>query len=48
VNWSFEAFDVLAAAVHDRLHAISAPPPKLKKERKKDDAANAIDKPKMI
>ena len=39
-----EAFDMLAGAAH----AISAPPPKLKKLRKKLDAANAIDRPKMI
>src|SRR3546814_3128200 len=29
-------------------HAISAPPPKEKKDRKKLDAAKAIDRPKMI
>src|SRR3546814_13558955 len=29
-------------------HEISAPPPKLKKERKNDDAANAIDRPNTI
>src|SRR3546814_4864846 len=29
-------------------HAISAPPPKLKKLRKKLDAANAIDRPNTI
>src|SRR3546814_7654610 len=29
-------------------HEISAPPPKLKKLRKKEEAAKAIDSPKMI
>src|SRR3546814_9128482 len=34
--------------VVDVAHATSAPPPKLKKDRKKLEAANAIDRPKMI
>src|SRR5690606_6459283 len=37
------AFDVNAGG-----HATSAPPPKLKKERKKDEAAKAIDRPNTI
>src|SRR3546814_19542356 len=41
VNRHFETVDMLAVPRHE----ISAPPPKLKKERKKDDAANAIDRP---
>src|SRR5204863_9974789 len=41
VDGNLETFDMLA-------HAISAPPPKLKKLRKKLDAAKAIDRPKMI
>ena len=41
--------DVLGAGVVDGpAHAISAPPPKLKKLRKKLDAANAIDRPNTI
>src|SRR5687768_6203843 len=44
VDWGLEAFEMMAGANH----AISAPPPKLKKERKKLDAAKAIDNPKMI
>jgi len=45
---NLEAFD-LTTAGSDRLrHAISAPPPKLKKLRKKLDAAKAIDRPKTI
>src|SRR5258705_8077977 len=39
-----EALDMLER----KGHPISAPPPKLKKERKKDEAAKAIDRPKMI
>lgn len=41
VKRHFEAFKMAA-------HAISAPPPKEKKERKKLEAANAIDRPKTI
>src|SRR5690606_31559285 len=53
VDRRFEASDVRTAGGKARrarlpAHAISAPPPKLKKERKKLDAANAIDRPKMI
>src|SRR3546814_17755797 len=44
VDRHFEAVDMLAATDH----AISAPPPKLKKDRKKLDAANAIDRPNTI
>src|SRR3546814_6332407 len=44
VNRHFETVDMLAVPRHE----ISAPPPKLKKERKKDDAANAIDRPNTI
>src|SRR6185437_4188620 len=40
----FEAFGMRLRAVHE----ISAPPPKLKKERKKEEAAKAIDRPKTI
>src|SRR3546814_13820159 len=36
----FETFDVI--------HATSAPPPKLKKLRKNEEAAKAIDRPKTI
>src|SRR5438309_3407342 len=43
VDRRLEAFDVLSA-----VHPASAPPPKLKKLRKKDDAAKAIDRPKTI
>src|SRR5438270_11034802 len=39
----FEAFGMGSAA-----HEIRAPPPKLKKDRKKEEAAKAIDSPKMI
>src|SRR3546814_4835313 len=39
-----EPFEMLATAAH----AMSAPPPKLKKERKKLEAAKAIDKPTTI
>src|SRR3546814_7706777 len=39
---------MLSGAERDRSHAISAPPPKLKKLRKKLDAANAIDRPNTI
>src|SRR3546814_556206 len=39
-----ETLQMLAAAPH----AMSAPPPKLKKERKKLDAAKAIDRPNTI
>src|SRR5256885_16841348 len=31
-----------------RIHEMSAPPPKLKKDRKKEEAAKAIDRPKTI
>src|SRR3546814_17453695 len=48
VDGSLEAFEMLAGTVQDRSHAISAPPPKLKKLRKKLDAANAIDRPHTI
>jgi hypothetical protein len=44
VNGSLEPLEMLAGADH----AISAPPPKLKKLRKKLDAAKAIDRPKTI
>ena len=44
VDGNLEAFDMLAGTGH----AISAPPPKLKKDRKKLDAANAMLSPKMI
>src|SRR5574338_324684 len=43
VDRRFEALDVLRA-----VHQIKAPPPKLKKERKKDEAAKAIDNPNTI
>ena len=43
MNPRFEAVEMMAGA-----HPIIAPPPKLKKLRKKDDAAKAIDRPKMI
>src|SRR3546814_14545908 len=39
-----EPLDVLSGTDHE----ISAPPPKLKKDRKKLEAAKAIDKPKTI
>lgn len=42
VNGRLKAVDVLPR------HQTNAPPPKLKKERKKDDAAKAIERPKMI
>src|SRR3546814_4878009 len=48
VDGSLEAFEMLSGAERDRSHAISAPPPKLKKLRKKLDAANAIDRPNTI
>src|SRR3546814_8682260 len=48
VEGSLEAFEMLSGAERDRSHAISAPPPKLKKLRKKLDAANAIDRPNTI
>lgn len=44
VHRRLEAFDMGAG----RGHEMSAPPPKLKKLRKKDDAAKAIDRPKTI
>src|SRR3546814_15453759 len=43
VHRRFEAFDMRACADH----AINAPPPKLKKLRKKELAAKEIDRPKM-
>src|SRR5690606_32380887 len=43
VDRRLEALDVPAGA-----HPTSAPPPKLKKLRKKDEAANAIERPKTI
>src|SRR3546814_1760664 len=48
VDGSLEAFAMLAGTVQDRSHAISAPPPTLKKLRKKLDAAHAIDRPNTI
>src|SRR3546814_12076533 len=44
VDRHFEAVDMLAATDH----AISAPPPKLKKDRKKLGAAKAIDRQNTI
>src|SRR5690606_36113059 len=44
VQWYLETGDEFALAVH----AITAPPAKLKKLRKNDDAAKAIDRPKTI
>lgn len=44
VHRRFEAFDMGAG----RGHEMSAPPPKLKKLRKKDEAAKAIDRPNTI
>src|SRR3990167_265273 len=44
VHRRLETLDMTAGGDHE----MSAPPPKLKKLRKKLDAANAIDRPKMI
>src|SRR4051794_4619274 len=43
VDRRLEAEDMLA-----RAHPISAPPPKLKNDRKKEEAAKAIERPKTI
>src|SRR3546814_21075693 len=44
VAGSLEAFEMLSGAERDRSHALSAPPPTLKKLGKKLDAANDIDR----
>ena len=44
VDRDLEAFGMLTGSAHE----ISAPPAKLKNERKKEEAAKAIDRPKMI
>src|SRR5277367_3083649 len=41
MDWSFEARDL-------RIHQITTPPPNEKNDRKKLDAANAIDRPNTI
>jgi len=46
MNWRFETLDRFLA--HNLCHQISAPPPNEKKDRKKDDAAKAIDRPNTI
>jgi hypothetical protein len=43
-----QAFDMLRAVGIWADHEMSAPPPKLKKLRKKDEAAKAIERPKTI
>jgi hypothetical protein len=43
MDWRIETDDGLA-----RFHQTSAPPPNWKKDRKKLDAAKAIDRPKTI
>src|SRR5215470_959191 len=46
VDWRLEAGNELMG--NDIGHQMSAPPAKEKKDRKKDEAANAIDRPKTI
>src|SRR3546814_18355230 len=48
MNGNLEALNMAAGMMYGDVHAISAPPPKLKKDRKKLDAAKAIERPKMI
>src|SRR3546814_2978900 len=48
MNGNLEALNMAAGTMYGDVHAISAPPPKLKKDRKKLDAAKAIERPKMI
>src|SRR3546814_9234721 len=47
MNGNLEALNMAAGMMYGDVHAISAPPPKLKKDRKKLDAAKAIERPKM-
>src|SRR3546814_10404120 len=48
IDRRLKAFDRPGRMIRSGRHAMSAPPPKLKQDRKKIDAAKAIDRPKKI